>query len=108
MDHGMIEGENPFARLKVPKAAKKSTERKPFHKTHLEAIQYHLNNSKTSEETADVVRLLAFTGCRPGEIAGLRVQDVVLSGSIPYLYVRWTENVRLKNKQSTRRVPLVL
>ncbi|HBH89768.1 tyrosine-type recombinase/integrase [Ponticaulis sp.] len=107
LDHGMIEGDNPFARLKVPKAAKKPIGRKPFLTSHLRAIERYLETSRVSEETVDVIHLLMFTGCRPGEIAGLRVQDVVLSGPIPYVYVRWTENVRLKNEQSTRRVPLV-
>ncbi len=107
LNQGMIEGSNPFAKLRVPKAAKRATKRKPFHRTHLQAIDRYLRESRVSDETADVVRLLAFTGCRPGEIAGLRVNDVALTGPIPYLYVRWTENVRLKNEQSTRRVPLV-
>lgn len=107
LNQGMIEGSNPFANLRVPKTAKRAIKRKPFHRSHLQAIERYLRVSRVSDETADVVRLLAFTGCRPGEIAGLRVQDVALSGPIPYLYVRWTEDVRLKNEQSTRRVPLV-
>ncbi len=53
-------------------------------------------------------RLLAGTGCRVGEVTGLRVEDVeVGEGSIPYIHVTWHEGRRLKTKASRRYVPLV-
>ncbi|WP_096785030.1 tyrosine-type recombinase/integrase [Rhodobacter sp. CZR27] len=52
-------------------------------------------------------RLLAGTGCRLAEVAGLRVQDVVLTGPVPHIRVAWHEDRRLKTAASIRSVPLV-
>lgn len=52
-------------------------------------------------------RILAGTGCRVGEVTGLRREDVFLSGPIPYIRVTWHEGRRLKTKASIRPVPLI-
>jgi integrase len=52
-------------------------------------------------------RVLAGTGCRLGEVTGLRNEDVILSGPIPHIRVTWHEGRRLKTKASIRSVPLV-
>jgi integrase len=52
-------------------------------------------------------RILAGTGCRLGEVTGLRSEDVILSGFIPHIRVTWHEGRRLKTKASIRSVPLV-
>ncbi|WP_338419082.1 tyrosine-type recombinase/integrase [Marinicauda algicola] len=53
------------------------------------------------------MNMLRLTGCRPSEIAGLKVEDLQLNTDIPYAMVRWTDDRRLKTPQSQRRVPLV-
>jgi integrase len=52
-------------------------------------------------------RLLVGTGCRLSEVRGLRVEDVVTSGAIPFIRVTWHEGRRLKTKASVRVVPLI-
>lgn len=52
-------------------------------------------------------RILAGTGCRLGEVTGLRSEDVILSAAIPHIRVTWHEGRRLKTKASIRSVPLV-
>ena len=52
-------------------------------------------------------RMLSGTGCRLGEVRGLRVQDVVLSAPIPHLRIIGHPKRRLKTKASRRNVPLL-
>ena len=52
-------------------------------------------------------RLLAGTGCREAEVAGLRMKDVILTGEFPHIKVAWHEDRRVKNRTSIRSVPLV-
>ena len=52
-------------------------------------------------------RLLDGTGCRLAEIVGLRMEDVVTTGDIPHIKLRWHEVRRLKNLSSVRSVPLL-
>ncbi|MDG4648029.1 tyrosine-type recombinase/integrase [Roseibacterium sp. SDUM158017] len=52
-------------------------------------------------------RLLEGTGCRLGEVTGLRVSDVRLDAESPHLRIEWHEGRRLKTLSSIRSVPLV-
>lgn len=52
-------------------------------------------------------RLLAGTGCRLGEVRGLRAEDVNLTHAIPHLRIVPHPGRRLKTKASRRNVPLV-
>lgn len=106
-DQGRFSGDNPLANLKPPKFAEAPLERMPFHRVHLEAIETHLSGPRIRDETRDLVGLLQFTGCRPSEIGGLKVEDLQLQGNVPYAVVRWTPDRRLKTVQSNRRVPLL-
>jgi integrase len=107
INRDLHEDVNPFAKLKPPKAAKRPGERLPFHTVHLEAIDRYLASSNVRPETRQIVALLKLTGCRPSEIAGLKAEDLSLESGLPFLFVRWTEERRLKNEESTRRVPLI-
>jgi len=104
---GAYEGANPFEGQRPPERARRSEDRLPFNKIHLEAIDHYLATSNVQDETRWVVTLLKYTGCRPSEIGGLRAEDLSLDGDIPFLLVRWTEDRRLKTNDSERRVPLV-
>ncbi|MGN7871771.1 tyrosine-type recombinase/integrase [Paracoccus sp. 22332] len=63
------------------------------------------------EELGLIWRLLEGTGARVSEVAGLRREDIVLSGPVgqvlPHMRVAWHENRRLKTQTSIRHVPLV-
>ncbi|EEX09671.1 putative phage integrase family protein [Ruegeria lacuscaerulensis ITI-1157] len=50
--------------------------------------------------------LLAHTGARRAEIAGLLVTDVLEEDGIPYIYIRANHLRGLKNKHSKRRIPI--
>ena len=104
---GAFEGDNPFVGHKVPDFAKAAKERLPFHHTHLSAIDRYLSTSTVREETRWVVQMLKFTGCRPSEIGGLKAEDLSLDGEVPFALVRWSEDRRLKTRDSERRVPLL-
>lgn len=106
-DQGRFDGENPFSRLQPPKQAKQTQERLPFHTRHLDAIQDYVMRARIKEETRDLVSLLLYTGCRPSEIGGLKLEDLSIDGPLPYLLVRWTPDRRLKTAQSKRRIPLL-
>jgi integrase len=47
-----------------------------------------------------------WTGARLEELGGLRVEDVKEGDGVPYLFIRATDERRLKNAGSERRVPL--
>lgn len=104
---GRFEGNNPFSQLEPPSYAKGPQKRLPFHASHLEAIAVHLESPRVRQETKDIIQLLQFTGCRPSEIGGLKAEDLNLTANIPYAYVRWTPDKRIKTTQSKRRVPLI-
>jgi integrase len=53
------------------------------------------------------ISMLSDTMCRLSEIVGLRKEDVILDVPVPHIRVRWTEERRLKTRQSERLVPLV-
>ncbi|WP_417581373.1 hypothetical protein [Pelagibacterium sp.] len=52
-------------------------------------------------------RILEMTGCRPSEVAGLRVEDVYVRHAIPHIDVEWHEVRRVKTLSSRRKVPLL-
>ncbi|WP_158409546.1 tyrosine-type recombinase/integrase [Devosia psychrophila] len=65
----------------------------------------------SNPELALIWQILEGTGCRLAEIAGLRVQDIVLDGQLgaafPHVKVMWHEDRRVKTRASLRHVPLV-
>lgn len=62
---------------------------------------------KLSGELRLIWRILAGTGCRLGEVTGLRVEDVVLDGPTPHIRIQWHDARRLKTLSSIRSVPLI-
>lgn len=98
---------NPFESLEVTgekggKAIAEKDKREPLPPAVLEAMRKRLKG-----ENSLIWRLLAGTGCRLAEVVGLRVEDVCLSGAVPFIRVTWHEVRRLKNETSIRVVPLV-
>lgn len=63
--------------------------------------------SKLTGDLRAIWRILTGTGCRLGEVTGLRVEDVDLDGPTPCIRIRWHEARRLKTMSSHRSVPLL-
>lgn len=61
---------------------------------------------KLSGDLHLVWRILTGTGCRLGEVTGLRLEDVFLDTSTPHIRIRWHEARRLKTRSSIRSIPL--
>jgi integrase len=105
---------NIFEGLSIPQegAQSQQDERHPLPYPVIKAMWTKLQTAREKEggtlpQQRLIWRLLAGTGCRESEIAGLRVKDVNLAASIPHLKVTWHEDRRVKNRASLRSVPLV-
>jgi integrase len=101
--------DNPFDGLPISEAARGAAALVPdaalrdsLPKPVVEAMK-----SRLKGDLQLIWRLLAGTGCRLSEVRGLRVQDVVINGSVPHIRVDWHEERRLKTLSSVRVVPLV-
>jgi integrase len=97
---------NPFDGLPVEGATKggetDAEKRDPLPLAVIGAVQGLLK-----DDLLLIWRLLVGTGCRLSEVRGLRVEDVVTTGAIPFIRVAWHEERRLKTKASVRSVPLI-
>ena len=93
---------NPFSNLDWPKF--ENEKREPFNSEEIEAL------ASLVWETNDPLRwALAIqieTGMRISEVIGLRNQDVILDGNIPFVSIKPTPSRRLKSKSSERDIPL--
>lgn len=99
--------DNPFSGLDLPKSAvSDKEERDPLPPEVISATRA-LILDKSNPDLKLIWRLLEGTGCRVGEITGLRQQDIVLDTDTPYLRIVPHETRRLKNASSRRDVPLV-
>jgi integrase len=99
--------ENPFAGIELPENTVSEKEaREPLPPDVLTKTR-ELILLKANPDLKLMWRLLEGTGCRVAEIAGLRLQDVILAGDNPYLKIIVHETRRIKTKSSRRDVPLV-
>ena len=106
---GLLDLVNPFERLPIEGLSATTGERfaawekvQPLPAQVVSAMCLKLRN-----ELQLIWCILAGTGCRLGEVTGLRIDDVVLGGSIPHICIRWHEGRRLKTLSSIRSVPLL-
>ncbi len=100
-------GLNPFAKHRL-KGNGSVTDRLPFNKAMLAAIDSHLANStRLKAETKQVLRIMRNTGASPKEIGGLVLADVSLDGKIPYMWVRVNAQRGIKSPARDRQIPLV-
>lgn len=106
-DNYGVAGDNPFARQKVPDVAVQGVPRLPFHRTHFQLLDRHLQSGKVPDEVRIILTLLRYTGCRPLEIGGLSRSEVYLDTDVPVIRVRWTKGRRVKTRTAERIVPLV-
>jgi integrase len=100
---------NPFMNLEAAprdKAEPDRDKRRPFTPEELEAINRRMV-LLARPDLRNIWRVLAGTGCRLAEIAGLRVADVQIDHAIPHVVVEWHDDRRIKTKVSQRNVPLL-
>jgi integrase len=104
------DGVNPFSGVKLPKVREKFSEqegKKPFQPEHVRQIFDVMDSTQQSDDFKWIVRLCAFHGCRSGEAAQLRVEDVRMEFGMPVLRLTDANDAqRLKNRFSFRTVPL--
>jgi integrase len=96
---------NHFEGLKIPNKGRDSKPRKPFTND-----EYHklINECVTKgDEIRTLILLTCLTGARPGEIAGIRREDLFLDEDYPHFDVVEYADRTLKTKNSTRKVPLI-
>ena len=98
---------NPFADLTLTESKRaKVAKRRSFTPTEYDNYVEALSTKK-NEEMALVGLLMLATGCRTGEVAGLTIGEVKLSGNIPYLEIRHNHIRQVKNDASERDIPVV-
>jgi integrase len=97
---------NPFdgGLTKVSRKAAQTTGRRPY--TTEEVVTLLTAAGKLDGARKWLPWLAAYTGARIEELGGLRVQDMKRDGAVWYFDVQPTEERRLKNMGSARRVPV--
>ncbi len=103
--------DNQFSNVEIPNAGKDAQERLPFELAQLKSLHRAVDewvvNKKGWDQPRCIVTILAETGCRLAEIAGLASADVFLDSEIPYIDLKEHPWRSLKNdKGSVRKVPL--
>jgi len=102
-EHG-IESNSPFANVYFPEADD-VVKRQPVSPHDLETIKSSC--LKLNDDVRWLIALIADTGMRLSEAAGLYWRDVHLDCSIPYIEVKPNPHRRLKTNSSIRTLPLV-
>lgn len=100
---------NPFDRLPI-EGLSAATGARVSAREKVEPLPPKVEAAMRGKLTGDLLliwRILAGTGCRLGEVTGLRVEDVTLEGETPCIRIEWHEGRRLKTLSSHRSVPLV-
>lgn len=103
---------NPFRKLDVrrpsdaPEVAREK--RLPLPDEVIAQVRHRLATKVKNPALPLIWRMVEGTGARPGEIAGLRLEDVHLEeGTTPHIKIEWHEDRRLKTATSIRSVPLI-
>ncbi|MAH06345.1 MAG: hypothetical protein CL561_12385 [Alphaproteobacteria bacterium] len=82
--------------------------RQPFEASY---VQNTLLKGNALAGLNDEARMLVFamsdTGARESELIGLRRQDIILTGDIPFIWIQPYEGHALKTPHSERKIPLV-
>lgn len=100
---------NPFRKLEVktsgaaPRVDRDA--RLPLPVGVIAKVRERLSRAKRSELFL-IWRLLEGTGCRPSEISGLRVEDVMIDHATPHIRIIWHKDRHLKTGASHRLIPL--
>jgi integrase len=100
-----IDRPNPFSQIPIPKSGEDAEKRQPFTEAELRIL---FDACKTKDDDVRwLTAILADTGARLAEIAGLALGDLVLDAEIPHVIIRAHPWRSLKTPSSTREVPLM-
>ena len=103
--------DNQFSSVEIPNAGKDAQERLPFDLVQLKSLHRAVDEWVAVEgwdQPRCIVTVLAETGCRLAEVAGLASADVYLDTATPYIDLKEHPWRSLKNESSIRKVPLTL
>lgn len=95
---------NPFQGVYIA-SYEGTVDRRPFSEAELRRLQALC--FQTDDDLRQMVALISDTGMRLSEALGLLKTDLVLNGKYPHCLIRPNNIRRLKNKNSTRTIPLV-
>lgn len=98
---------NPFMDLDVKKdpTSTAKSKRQPLPPEVLLKATQRIE-TKAKDELRLIWLMLAGTGCRPAEVTGLRVKDVIVTGDRPHIKIEWHDERRVKDEVTQRWVPL--
>lgn len=97
--------QNPFDRVAIPGEGKDTKKRIPFTADELDRL-LPLCIAK-DDQARWIIAMLADTGARLAEVAGLPLKDIILSGPVPHIVIQEHPWRSLKTAGSAREVPLV-
>lgn len=100
-----IDRRNPFDAISILGEGKDAEKKSVF--TQQQLVMLLKESMRTADDIRNMVILLACTGARVSEIAGLRKQDISLHDDIPYLHIQEYAERTTKTRNSIRMVPLV-
>jgi integrase len=106
---GLLDLVNPFEKLPI-EGATAATGARVSAREKVDPLPPKVATAMRTKLGGDLLliwRLLEGTGCRLGEVTGLRVSDVRVDAETPHLRIEWHEGRRLKTLSSIRSVPLV-
>ena len=95
---------NPFIGLYMPELDD-IKKRKPISTDNIKKIQVACKY--IDDDLRWIVSIISDTGMRLSEAVGLRREDIVIDGEVPFIVIKGNSKRRLKTKQSERIVPLV-
>ncbi|SAL43648.1 DUF6538 domain-containing protein [Caballeronia humi] len=92
--------------IEYSKDAKGEQRREAFTVAQYRALEKGVGDIEQTDDLGTMLTLIASTGARLAEIAGLRKEDCHPSAQVPYIDIRPYETRDLKTPASTRKVPL--
>jgi integrase len=104
-DNYEIDHIHRFNNPNIPNMGDDRVERKDFTVEELNLLRSILESSTTRVD--QLLKIALDTGMRVSEVAGLKSEDIVLSGDNPYIKLRKNQFRSLKTKNSTRAIPLI-
>jgi|GEM_PF-819708 len=99
-----INARNPFDGVRANRLGKDSVKRETLNTEGLKEVIVVCKEK--GDDLALILLLIAFTGARLGEIIGLRLQDIRLTGKVPSMHIKEYGQRTLKTSNSARELPL--
>lgn len=95
---------NPFDGVRANKLGKDTVKRETLNTAGLKEVIAACKDK--GDDLALIILLIAFTGARLGEIIGLRLQDIRLTGKVPSINIKEYGLRTLKTSNSARELPI--